>query len=209
MTGRPVQTPSTGDNSPNGAPRILVGACGAASVVMLPNYLATMRAKLGCHITVVLTASAARFIPPRTAGLFADEVLDSTDPEVAFRSNHVKLASTHDLILVVPATANLLADVVHGHAPSLLTATILAARTPVLLVPAMNRIMWSKPAVMRNIAQCRADGLEVIAPEWGQGFEVSSKRMVENPAMPSFSDIADIVSERLEKARADLANLSA
>lgn len=202
MTGRAARTLPSADQ-PDAALRILVGACGAASVVLLPNYLAAMRAKLGCRITVLLTASAARFVPPRTAGLFADEVLDSTDPEVAFRSNHVKLASSHDLILVLPATANLLADVVHGHAPTLLTATILAARTPVLLVPAMNRVMWSKPAVKRNLAQCRADGLEVVEPEWGEGFEVSSKRMVENPAMPSFTDIADIVGERLEKARID------
>ncbi|MFC8845703.1 MULTISPECIES: flavoprotein [unclassified Micromonospora] len=208
MTGRAAQTSPAGDQ-PGPAPRVLVGASGAASVVMLPNYLATMRAKLGCHVTVLLTASAARFIPPRTAGLFADEVLDSTDPEVAFRSNHVKLASSHDLILVLPATANLLADVVHGHASTLLTATILAAHTPVLLVPAMNRVMWSKPAVTRNLAQCRADGLEVIEPEWGEGFEVSSKRMVQNPAMPSFTDIADIVGERLEKARIDQAPTSA
>lgn len=182
--------------------RLLIGACGAASVVMLPSYLAVLRAKLGCYITVVLTASATRFLPPRTIGLFADEVVDSSDPEAAFRTNHVKLATNHDLVLVLPATANLLADVAHGHAPSLLTAVILATPTPssLILVPAMNRLMWSKPAVQRNITQCRADGMEVLESGWRQGFEVSTKRMVENPAMPAPIDLADTVSMRLKEA---------
>ncbi|MEV0733438.1 flavoprotein [Polymorphospora sp. NPDC050346] len=198
MTSHPVH-PAGAEGAER--PRILVGCCGAASVVMLPNYLATLRARLGCHITVLLTASATKFVPPRTAGLFADEILDSTDPEVPFRGNHAKIAASHDLILVLPATANLVADVAHGHAPTLLTATLLTASCPVLIVPAMNNVMWSKPAVTRNIAQCRADGYEVVEPQWRQGFQVSSKRMVENPAMPSFSEVADMVDERLEKAR--------
>ncbi|MFI7517858.1 flavoprotein [Micromonospora echinofusca] len=185
--------------------RLLIGACGAASVVMLPSYLAALRAQLGCQTTVVLTAAATRFLPPHTVSLFADEVVDSTDPEAPFRTNHVKLATSHDLVLVLPATANLLAEVVHGHAPSLLTAVILAAPTPVLLVPAMNRLMWSKPAVQRNIQQSRADGFEIIEPQWREGFEVSSKRMVDNPSMPAPHDLADLIGIRLKEASAPMA----
>ncbi|MFF0880415.1 flavoprotein [Micromonospora aurantiaca (nom. illeg.)] len=196
MTG--LREPDIDVSQPLRPPRLLIGACGAASVVMLPSYLAALRARLKCHTTVVLTAAATRFLPSHTVGLFADEVIDSTDPHAPFRSNHVTLATTHDLVLVIPATANLLAEVVHGHAPSLLTAIVLAAPTPVFLVPSMNRSMWLKPAVQRNIRQSRADGIKVIEPQWREGFEVSTKRMVENPSMPAPTDLAETIAVQLD-----------
>lgn len=179
-------------------PRILVGASGAAAVITLPSYLITLRTKLDCRLTVVLSAAASRFLPARTVRLVADDVIDSTDPDAAFAANHVRLAADHDLILALPATANLLAAVAHGHAPSLLTTIALAARGPVTFVPAMNRVMWSKPAVQRNITRLRDDGHDVVEPHWRNTFELATGREAENPILAAPGELADLVAERLD-----------
>ncbi|WP_025620515.1 flavoprotein [Salinispora cortesiana] len=180
-----------------GRPRVLVGASGAAAVLTLPSYLIALRTKLDCQLTVVLSAAAGRFLPARTVRLVADDVIDSTDHDAVFAANHVRLAVEHNLVLALPATANLLADVAHGHAPSLLSTVALASPAPITFVPAMNRSMWTKPAVQRNVALLRDDGHDVVEPQWRTAFELSTRREHENPVLASPGEITDLVAERL------------
>jgi phosphopantothenoylcysteine decarboxylase/phosphopantothenate--cysteine ligase len=121
-----------------------------------------------CQVRVAMTASAARFVgPPTFQGVSGRPVeLDlwsgSGHPEP-----HVELGDWAQLILVAPATANLLAKVAHGHADDLVTATVLAARCPVVVAPAMNDAMWAKPSVRANVASLLAEGVLVVQPEAG------------------------------------------
>lgn len=171
-------------------------------MLTLPSYLATIRSKIDdVRLTVILTSAAASFLPPRTVGLICDEVIDSTDPDAVFAANHVRLASSHDLILVLPATANVLGTVATGQAPNLLTAVVLAASRPVIFLPAMNRLMWTKPAVQRNVRQIREDGHEVIEPRWRTSFELASQAVSDNPTLLSPTEVAELLLARLALTR--------
>src|SRR6185437_680197 len=108
--------------------RLLIGACGSAAVTMLPNYLISISTEVGCRITVLMTAAAQQFLPARTIGLFADEVLRGDDVDAGFVRNHVQLAAEHDLILVLPATAHVLALAAGGQGRRLRAGRLVAVR---------------------------------------------------------------------------------
>ncbi len=149
------------------------------------------------RVRVVPTESALNFVgaatfealsgqPVRT-GVFADV------PEVA----HVRLGQRADLVVVVPATADLMARLAHGRADDLLTATLLTARCPVLLVPAMHTEMWEHPATLDNVALLRSRGVVVVEPASGRltGADTGPGRL------PEPSEIVELA--RLLLARPD------
>jgi phosphopantothenoylcysteine synthetase/decarboxylase len=142
-----------------------------------------------------MTHTATQFLPARTVALFADQVL--SDPEESFTTNHVSLAAQQDLIIVLPASAHILALVAGGQAANLITRTILAARCPVVFLPAMNSVMWNKPAVQRNVAQLREDGYEVLEPDWSDRFDLSTRQMAANPTLPTPRRVAELIAERM------------
>ena len=121
-----------------------------------------------CHVRVAMTASAARFVgPPTFQGVSGRPVELDLWSGGGHPEPHVELGDWAQLILVAPATANLLARVAHGHADDLVTATVLAARCRVVVAPAMNDAMWEKPSVRANVASLLADGVLVVQPEAG------------------------------------------
>src|SRR5213593_1364441 len=89
----------------------------------------------------------------------------------AFDAGHIRLARDCDLIVVAPATADLMAKMAHGHADDLASAILLATNRPILLAPAMNPLMWSNPATRRNAAQLSRDGVTMIGPNAGEMAE--------------------------------------
>ena len=93
------------------------------------------------------------------------------DPESEFDAGHIRLARDCDLIVVAPATADLMAKMAQGHADDLASAILLAASRPVLLVPAMNPLMWSNAATRRNAAQLQRDGIAFVGPNAGEMAE--------------------------------------
>src|SRR5579875_2452062 len=165
------------NSSHNG--NVLLCACGAAAVMLLPNYIINIKNRVRCKITVVLSTAAAKFLPARSVSLLADNVIDSSDPHAGFTANHVRLATEHDLIIVLPATANVLAQAAHGQATTLITTIILASPYPVIFVPTMNHLMWKKPVVQRNLERLRTDGHEIIEPEWKTSYELSSRSIAD------------------------------
>src|ERR1700753_578629 len=120
------------------------------------------------HIRVrcVLTTAAQQFVTPLAASALSNEraYTDLFDPESEFDAGHIRLARDCDLIVVAPATADLMAKMANGHADDLATAILLAARGPILLAPAMTPAMWSTPAPRRNAAQLARDGIAMIGP---------------------------------------------
>ena len=152
------------------------GLRGTRVAVLVSGGIAAYRAadlvsrlvQAGCEVRVAMTTDATRFVGPATfhglSGRPVQTDLFATDgpPEP-----HVELGDWAQVAVVAPATADLVARMAHGHAGDLVAATVLAARCPVVVAPAMNDAMWAKAAVADNVALLRARGLTVVEPESG------------------------------------------
>lgn len=127
----------------------------------------------GATVRVVMTGAAQEFITPLSAGAIAggDVHTDLFDVRSEFDVGHIRLARDADLIVVAPATADLMAKMAGGHADDLATAILLATDKPVLIAPAMNPRMWSHSATRRNLSQLVQDGIAVIGPNAGEMAE--------------------------------------
>ncbi|MGF1502423.1 MAG: bifunctional phosphopantothenoylcysteine decarboxylase/phosphopantothenate--cysteine ligase CoaBC [Paracoccaceae bacterium] len=125
--------------------------------------------KAGGSVTPVLTRAGAEFVSPLTVSALAErkvfsDLWDLTDEA---EMGHIQLSRVADLLVVAPATADLMAKMAHGHADDLATTVLLATDTPVLIAPAMNVRMWEHPATRRNLATLQADGVAVVGPNAG------------------------------------------
>src|SRR4249919_290926 len=125
------------------------------------------------EVRCVLTKAAQQFVTPLSASALAHERVytDLFDPQSEFDAGHIRLARDCDLIVVAPATADLMSKMVHGHADDLATAILLAASKPILLAPAMNPLMWNNAATRRNVMQLRRDGVHTVGPNAGEMAE--------------------------------------
>jgi phosphopantothenoylcysteine decarboxylase/phosphopantothenate--cysteine ligase len=125
------------------------------------------------HVRCVLTKAAQQFVTPLAASALSNEraYTDLFDPESEFDAGHIRLARDCDLIVVAPATADLMAKMAQGHADDLATAILLAANRPILLAPAMNPLMWNNAATRRNVAQLEGDGVGMVGPNAGEMAE--------------------------------------
>jgi phosphopantothenoylcysteine decarboxylase/phosphopantothenate--cysteine ligase len=125
------------------------------------------------HVRCVLTRAAQQFVTPLAASALSHERVytDLFDPESEFDAGHIRLAREADLIVVAPATADLMAKMAQGHADDLASAILLAANRPILLAPAMNPLMWNNAATRRNVAQLQRDGIAMIGPNAGEMAE--------------------------------------
>ncbi len=127
------------------------------------------------HVDVrcVLTNAAQQFVTPLSASALSHERVytDLFDPGSEFDAGHIRLARECDLIVVAPATADLMAKMANGHADDLASAILLAADRPILLAPAMNPLMWNNAATRRNVMQLRRDGVHMIGPNAGEMAE--------------------------------------
>jgi phosphopantothenoylcysteine decarboxylase/phosphopantothenate--cysteine ligase len=125
--------------------------------------------KAGHSVTPVLTAGGAHFVTPMSLAALAESPVYTSlwDLKDEAEMGHIQLSRAADLILVCPATADLIARMATGVADDLATTLLLATDTPVVVVPAMNVRMWQHPATQRNVAQLRADGITVLDPDEG------------------------------------------
>jgi phosphopantothenoylcysteine decarboxylase/phosphopantothenate--cysteine ligase len=131
----------------------------------------------GIAVRCVLTKAAQQFITPLSAGAITGERVftDLFDPDHEFDVGHIRLARDTDLVIVAPATADLMAKLAGGHADDLATAVLLATHRKILLAPAMNPAMWSNRATQRNLAQLLADGVQTIGPNSGEMAETGER----------------------------------
>jgi phosphopantothenoylcysteine decarboxylase/phosphopantothenate--cysteine ligase len=143
--------------------------------------------RAGARVLPVLTENGARFVTPLSLGALAGEKVRSSlwDLEDEAAMGHIQLSRAADLIVVCPATADLLARAATGQANDLAATLLLATDTPVLMVPAMNVRMWLNPATQRNIATLRGDGVRVMTPDDGEMAcgEFGPGRLPEVPAI--------------------------
>jgi len=126
--------------------------------------------KAGCSVSVAMTKHSTEFVTPLTFRALADGpvIVDDYDPSNPDPIAHINFSQSIDLLLIAPATANIIAKMAGGIADDFLSATYLAATAPVIVAPAMNTEMWNHPATQRNIAKLRADGVRFIEPVAGE-----------------------------------------
>lgn len=147
----------------------------------------------GAAVRAVMTGAAKEFVTPLSVGALTNDRVftDLFNLDDEREIGHIRLARDCDLVIVAPATADLLAKMAHGLAPDLATAVLLATDKPVLAVPAMNPKMWSNKATQRNVAQLKADGIYFLGPasgEMAERGEAGVGRLVEVPEIVAETD---------------------
>jgi phosphopantothenoylcysteine decarboxylase / phosphopantothenate---cysteine ligase len=127
----------------------------------------------GVRVRCVMSKAAQEFVTPLSVGAIAGEqaFTDLFDTRTEFDIGHIRLAREPDLVVVAPATADLMAKMAGGHADDLASTVLLATDKTILLAPAMNPVMWDNPATQRNLAQLIADGVAVVGPNAGEMAE--------------------------------------
>ena len=149
---------------------IVLGVTGSIAAYKAAELVSQL-AKQGCDVRVVMTADALRFItalPFKTLSRHP-VVTDLYDEEEGWKPTHIKLADEADLLLIAPATANIIAKLTHGIADDALTCVALALNPHAhkLIAPAMNGKMWLHPATQQNVTTLKSRGAEFIGPEEG------------------------------------------
>src|SRR3954467_4969049 len=161
-------------NNADGKPPVLkgrevvVGVCGGIAAYKGADLVSKL-VQLGAGVTVCMTAEAQRFVTPLTFQALSGravrteifDLTDSSDPQ------HIGLTERADLMLVAPATTNMIAKVAHGLTDDLVSLMICAAACPVVFAPAMNNRMWDHPVARENVAKLVGIGYQFIGPEAG------------------------------------------
>src|SRR3979411_2703961 len=162
--------------------RIVLGVTGGIAAYKAAE-LTRLLVKEGIAVEVVMTPAATQFIAPMTLqALSGNPVLtDLWDSGAANAMGHIDLSRHADAIVVAPASADFIAKLAHGLADDLLSALCLARDCPLLIAPAMNGQMWGNAATQRNVAQLRADAIEILGPGSGDQAcgEFGDGRMLE------------------------------
>ena len=150
-------------------PNVALGVCGGIAAYKAVEVLRGLQ-KAGCVVRVAMTKRACEFVQPLTFRALSGShvVVDDYAPDNPDPIAHITFSQTADLLIVAPATANIIAKFANGVADDFLTSTYLACPSPVLIAPAMNTTMWEHPATQRNLRQLRADGVHILEPDAGE-----------------------------------------
>lgn len=148
---------------------ILLGVTGCIAAYKSAT-LASLLVKAGAEVHVIMTENATNFVNPITFETLTSNkcIIDTFDRDFEFDVKHVSLAQKADVIMVSPATANVIAKLAHGLADDMLTTTILASKAPKIISPAMNTGMYENPVTQDNMKTLEKYGMEVITPASGR-----------------------------------------
>ena len=147
---------------------IVVGVTGSIAAYKAAEVVSQL-VQRGAGVTVVMTRSATQFIGPLTFQTLTRRrvMIDQFDLESVVDPTHISLTDKANLVVLAPATANIIGKAAHGIADDMLTSLLLAVSCPVLVAPAMNDRMWSHPAVKENIGILKKRGYRFVEPDSG------------------------------------------
>jgi phosphopantothenoylcysteine decarboxylase/phosphopantothenate--cysteine ligase len=177
---------------------VIVGVCGGIAAYKVADVVSKL-VQLGAGVTVAMTPEAQQFITPLTfealsgrpvrTGTF--NLVESSDPQ------HISLTERADLMLIAPATANILAKVAHGLCDDLVSLMVCAAACPVVFAPAMNNRMWANPITQENVAKLTGLGYRFIGPEdgWLACRNVGPGRLSESQVI--VQEVVNALAQRL------------
>jgi phosphopantothenoylcysteine decarboxylase / phosphopantothenate---cysteine ligase len=172
--------------------RIGLGVSGGIAAYKAVEVMRLLQ-KSGSEVSVAMTRHATKFVQPLTFRALTDKhvIVDDYDPQNPDPIAHINFSQEIDLLLIVPATANIIAKFANGVADDFLSSTYLACTAPVLMAPAMNTTMWEQPATQRNIEQLKRDGVRFVEPVAG---ELACKTV----GTGKLKDVENIVRQALE-----------
>jgi phosphopantothenoylcysteine decarboxylase/phosphopantothenate--cysteine ligase len=149
--------------------KVALGISGGIAAYKAAEVLRGLQ-KAGCTVRVAMTARACEFISPLTFRALSGEhvIVEDYAPDNPDPIAHITFSQTVDLLLIAPATANIIGKFAHGVADDFLTSTYLASTASVLIAPAMNTSMWEHPATQRNVQRLKSDGVFFIEPDAGE-----------------------------------------
>ena len=147
---------------------IVLGISGGIAAYKTPELVRRLRER-GADVQIVMTASAEEFVTPTSLQAVSGRPIRSNlwDKEAEAAMSHIELARWADLVLIAPATAEIMARLAGGGAPDLLTTLCLATEAPIAIAPAMNRVMWANPAVQANRRTLEDRGMQILGPDHG------------------------------------------
>ena len=162
-----MASPELPDSTRNN--RVALGVCGGIAAYKAAEVLRGLQ-RSGCSVRVAMTRRACEFVQPLTFRALSGShvIVDDYAPDNPDPIAHITFSQSVDLLIVAPATANILAKFANGIADDFLTSTYLACTSPVLVAPAMNTSMWQHAATQRNLTQLRADGVHIVEPDAGE-----------------------------------------
>src|SRR5437762_5748047 len=174
MTGYSLTTMAPQSKTKN-QKSIVLGVTGSIAAYKSAE-LASLLVKQNHNVFLVMTNDATEFITPLTLQTLSKNPVMTNffDEKENWRPGHIELADNADLLLIAPATANVIAELAHGLANHPLSAIALATRAPILIAPAMNGKMWENAATQANVDLLKSRGVELIGPEEGMlacGYE--------------------------------------
>src|SRR6187549_3909266 len=149
--------------------RVGLGVSGGIAAYKAVEVMRLLQ-KSGCEVWVAMTRHATEFVQPLTFKALTDKylIVDDYDPQNPDPIAHINFSQEIDLLLIVPATANIIGKFANGVADDFLSSTYLATTAPVMLAPAMNTTMWDQPATQRNVEQLKKDGVHFVEPVAGE-----------------------------------------
>ncbi|MEW6356880.1 MAG: bifunctional phosphopantothenoylcysteine decarboxylase/phosphopantothenate--cysteine ligase CoaBC [Planctomycetota bacterium] len=178
--------------------KIVCGVTGGIAAYKTAELVSDM-AQRGADVTVIMTESALRFVTPLTFQTLSHNPVitslwEDRDPS---KPIHISIAETAELIVIAPATANVIGKIASGLADDMLTCTVMACSAPVIIAPAMNDIMYNNRFVQRNIRELKKAGMVFVGPEKGRlaSGKVGWGRM-SDPA-----NILRVIEDALKKTR--------
>jgi len=165
---------------------IVLGITGGIAAYKAPDLVRRLRER-GAEVQIVMTASAEEFVTGTALQAVSGRPIRSNlwDKEAEAAMSHIELARWADVVLIAPATAEVMARIVSGGAPDLLTTICLATEAPIALAPAMNHVMWSNPATQSNRETLEHRGVHILGPDSGSQAcgETGAGRMLEPDAI--------------------------
>jgi len=160
---------SSDPQAPVSVKSVALGVCGGIAAYKAVEVLRGLQ-RAGCNVRVAMTKRACEFVQPLTFRALSGShvIVDDYAPDNPDPIAHITFSQSVDLLVVAPATANIIAKFANGVADDFLSSTYLACTAPVLIAPAMNTTMWEHPATQRNLGQLRADGVYFVEPDAGE-----------------------------------------
>ena len=172
---------------------VSVIVCGASAAMDVPGYLNALQRTVRGPLRALLTTSAQRFVPLQVAAWLTDEAYASDAPDL----NPTEFAQRSRAVVVLPATANMIASAALGLAATPAQTAILAAPTPVLFFPTMHEQMWDKPATRRHVATLRGDGHVVVDPLERETYQLWNRQWGPGRTLPPPAHVAKTVLDWL------------
>jgi phosphopantothenoylcysteine decarboxylase/phosphopantothenate--cysteine ligase len=180
---------------------LLVGVCGGIAAYKVCEAVSAL-VQRGVGVTVAMTKAARKFVGPVTFQALTGRRVFTSLWQAGEEANahHIALSETADLVLIAPATANIIAKMAAGIADDLVSTLVVSAVSPVVLAPAMNERMWANPIVQRNVTALTEHGCRFIGPAegWLACGHIGPGRMVEPP------ELVDVIVRTLKETPAKI-----